>query len=253
LTNAVIADRPITVVPYGAAEQQGFTHVTPGSFHTEIHGQDVPNKEGLPPAEQRSKTSVIASLLAAGYTLGEDAISRARSIDEQNQISSKVVAAAEVAKDKLFQIDQQYQISSTLGNVVQNVTAKAKEVDSNYRVSENVQHVMKNVTDTVEVGMQALTKKANESPFFQNTMMSLSAVGANVVSYVGPTAEAFKANVEDIKDQTNAQIEETRRIRGLSCEHSPVDQNATAPPPDPPTTEPLPKLVDDTVDETHHS
>jgi len=255
LTNAVIADRPISVVPYGVAEQQGFTLATPGSYHSEIHGQDVPNKQGLPPAEQRSKTSVIASLLAAGFTLGEDAIIKARQIDEQNQISSKVVAAAEVAKDKILQIDQQYQISSTIGNVVQNVTAKAKEVDASYHVSENVQNVMKNVTDTVEVGVQALQKKANESPFVQNTFSKLSQVGANVVSYVAPTAEALKANVEDIKEQTNAQIEETRRSRAIN---NPSEQSQQANPPAPANPEsqvgqPQPKLIDDTVDEQTHS
>jgi hypothetical protein len=44
---------------------------------------------------------VIASLIAAGYSLGDDALTRARQIDEKHSISQQIKFGAGIIKDQV--------------------------------------------------------------------------------------------------------------------------------------------------------
>jgi RNA recognition motif-containing protein len=215
LTNAVIADRPITVVPYSSkAEHKESSSDSASSSHTtEISGDQIPNKNHPVPADQRSHVSVIAGLLAAGYTLGSDAFTKARQVDEQNQLSTKLAAAATATKEKFQALDQTYQISEKVGNVVEGVTNKAKEVDQNWKISENVSSVVKNVTDTAEV----LSAKANEHPAVQSTMSTLSYFAENVSNFFSPGIQAINQQIStqaaQIREETNHHIDEKMKAR----------------------------------------
>lgn len=212
LTNAVIADRPIIVVPHGdvrAPGQASFTSPESGEV-TELSGAQIPNKGYNVPDDQRSKISVVASLLAQGYTLGDDAIAKARSIDEQAHISERVSQAAAATRVKLAEIDQAYHISQTIGAIASGVAQKAQEVDQNWKISENVQHVMKNVSDTVEV----IGAKAKESPVVQTTVNKLGELSSNVQTFVAPAVDTITTNASKIREQSNQMYQETKRERG---------------------------------------
>jgi len=204
LTNALIADRPITVVPFTATERQDFNNAaaTPETVRTELHGDQVPNKNHQLPAEERSKLSVIASLVAAGYTLGTDAISKAREIDEQNQLSAKAAAVVEVVKEKANEIDQKLKISENVAAVQTAVGNKVRELDEQWKVSDNLAAAYKTATTNIEAGVQ----KAKEVPAVQTATRTVN-------SYITPAAETLKANYEDIKQQTNQLIEEKSRAK----------------------------------------
>jgi len=235
LTNAVIADRPITVMPYGA--QQPAADI-PAPNTTEISGDQIPNKPHAVPADQRTQTSVIAGLVAAGYTLGEDAIAKARKIDEEQQITTKVAvavgAAATATKEKIAQIDQAYHISEKVGSFAEGVSHKAREVDQSYHISENISSLVKNVTDTVEV-MQA---RAKEMPVVQNTISTLSHVAENVSNFISPGVQAISEQAALIREQSNQMIEERHRARSSSADPIPnpdanPNPNPAQPPPPP--------------------
>merc|ERR1711988_1511315 len=101
LTNALIVDRAINVVPYSgqleAIQSPEFSETRTGeSASTDEEenetGEGTPlvqtfqqdeltSREHAVPDEQRSKTSTIASLIAAGYTLGEGTRRRGLEID----------------------------------------------------------------------------------------------------------------------------------------------------------------------------
>jgi len=174
-------------------------------------------------------------LIASGYTLSEDAIARARQIDEQNQISLKVGAAATAAREKISQIDQSYKITETVSGFAQNMTTKAREVDKNWHISENVQSVMKNIGDTVDI----LKDKAKESPVCTATVATLSQLtGTIITGYLVPSVEAvslkaqelnqqFKEQAQLIKDESNQIYEENKRARTGSNESTP--QQPTTP------------------------
>jgi len=225
LTNALIADRPITVVPYTSADDHHFqqTSSTPEAVRKELYGDQVPNKEHSVPAEQRTKTSVVASMLAAGYILGNDAILKARDIDEQNQISVKAAAAVEVVKAKAVEIDQKLRISENAAALGQRV----RQLDEQYRVSDNLQAAYKTASDSVEAGVQ----KAKETPAVQSAVATISTLSESVNSYLAPKTEALRGSVTDIQQQTNQIIEERTRSRSQGKDDIPQ------PPPPPPPAE----------------
>lgn len=83
----------------------------------------------------QSKTSVIASLLAAGYGVGTDTLTKAKEYDDKHMITLSlqqglfgiffflshwplVNAGAEKVKARALEIDEQYKISETLVRTV---------------------------------------------------------------------------------------------------------------------------------------
>jgi len=187
----------------------------------ELNEDKIENKKHSVPDDERSKTSVVASMLAAGYVLGSDAITKARDIDEQNQISLKAAAAAAAVKAKALEIDQQLKISETLGNIGSTIAAKAQEVDQSYHVTDNINYALKSVSDGIGAGVA----RAKESPALQSTSQTLSNLADQVGGFIAPSVGAIKANVEDIKQQTNQSIAEKQ---------AKVETPAGTPPPIPP-------------------
>lgn len=226
LTNALIADRPITVAP----------------FFEEVHSEKSPNlpetgetvelKEQIshktPASTDNTHTSVIASLIAAGYILGNDALNKARAIDEENQISSKIISAATVAKDKMTEIDQQLHITETISNIGTTITTKVNDIDQTYHVSDNVNAAIKTVSQTI--GTQVAMAK--EVPAVQTATTTVNQVGENIKTMITPTVDALKANVEEIQQQTNQIIAEKLQNReGTSVESAaPITEPASTPP-----------------------
>jgi hypothetical protein len=254
LTNAVIADRPITVVPYSnkpSEHKESSSDSASSSLTTEISGDQIPKKSEVP-TDQRTHVSVIAGLLAAGYTLGSDAFAKAKQVDEQNQLSTKLAAAATATKEKITQLDQTYHISEKVGNVVENVSNKAKEVDQNWKISENVSNVVKNVTDTAEV----LTAKANEHPAVQSTISTLSYLAENVSNFFSPGIQAISNSAQvinqqiseqaaQIREETNHNIDEKMKERAqLTAEEHHEIQAEAIPNPNPnPNPNPIPNPI----------
>jgi len=212
LSNALIADRPITVTQYHEETSSEKSPTQPTDANTiELSGDQIPNKAHAVPADQRSNTSVIASMLAAGYVLGSDTIQKARAIDEQNQLSAKVAAAAAAAKEKVLEIDQQLKISETLGAFGTGVATKAREVDEAWKISENISYGYNVVSTNIQAGVD----KAKESPAVQTTTVAVSQFTQNIGNFISPSVQALKANVQDIQHQSNELIEQKLRTKQI--------------------------------------
>jgi hypothetical protein len=74
LTNAVIVDRSIVVEPLTAAH-------APPPADAQMAAGDIQHKTFAVDDAQRSKTSVIASLIAAGYSVGTGTLAKAKDYD----------------------------------------------------------------------------------------------------------------------------------------------------------------------------
>jgi len=121
-------------------------------------GETVVVEEDAPAPEERTKTSVIASLLAAGYVLGADTLQKAKTFDEKHGMSRSV-------KEKATEVDDKYNLSikatvakniasakaSQLGQMISDTS---KQIDEKYHVAEKFNKTLEN--ETVAKGLSAL-------------------------------------------------------------------------------------------------
>lgn len=188
LTNALIVDRPITVVAHAPLEGELEASIpAEGSTYTERQ-HSVPDSE-------RTKTSVVASMIASGYVLGADTIGKARDLDEKHMISLQLKVGAEQIKAKANEIDKQLHISETATAIKTGVVEKAKEVDTKFGISVTVGAA----TEVAKAQATALVAKANENETVAKGLGILKAVGTNIsnsfYSFKDETSQAIDAKM----------------------------------------------------------
>lgn len=196
LTNALIVDRPITVVPHvaGTEEVQQLEQTTENQA-------EITNREFAAPDHERTKTSVMASLLAAGYILGDNTVSQAREFDEKHMISLQLKVGAEQVKAKANEIDKALHISET-ANVIKTVTMeKAKEVDEKLGITTKVGAA----ADVVMQQANDLAKMANENEVVAKGVGFFQSIGASISQALQTT-----------KDETMSIVEQKRAEQGGS-------------------------------------
>jgi len=201
LTNALIVDRPIVVVSYTFSP-------TADQSNTELlsRGTAVPESEitqrnfGEVPDEHRSKTSVVASLIASGYIVASDALSKAKDYDEKHMILLQAKVAMEQIKIKAHEIDKQYGISEKATAVKQQAAEKAKKLDGEYKISEKAATAASSVKATA---MQA-SAMAQENPTINSGMDSVKSGWASMT-------QSVTGFYNDYKEQTAKAIEEKKK------------------------------------------
>eukprot|EP01111_Echinosteliopsis_oligospora_P015808 TRINITY_DN636_c0_g1_i1.p1 TRINITY_DN636_c0_g1~~TRINITY_DN636_c0_g1_i1.p1 ORF type:complete len:330 (-),score=108.55 TRINITY_DN636_c0_g1_i1:103-1032(-) len=187
LTNALIVDRPITVIPYTATSADVSAEVSADS------SQQIPQRAHVAPDSERTKTSVVASMLAAGYVLGSDTITKAREVDEKHSISAQLNVAANQVKVKADQVDKALHISETAANVKTATVAKAKEVDEKLQISAKAGVA----AEVITAQTSALAAKAQEN--------AVVAKGINMLKAFG---DAVSSQIQVLKDDTSRAIDE---------------------------------------------
>jgi len=202
LTNALIVDRPISVIPYPPKT------VTP-SEPTSAPPTPVPEEKithrdfGGVKDEERTKTSVLASMIASGYVLATDALEKAKQYDDEHNISLQIKVGVEQIKTKAHEIDQQYKISERAGQVKHDALEKAKNIDEAYKISEKAT----SAANTVKAATIAATMKAQENETIKSGMESIKS-GWNSVS------SSVTGFYNDYKEQTAKAIEEKKKQQG---------------------------------------
>jgi len=124
LNNALINDRAITV------------ELAPPDFQvplSSIAASDLPHNN-LP--SDRSESSVVSSMLDAGYKLSSDALAQAKAFDEQHGLSQSLSNGFAVVAAKVDELDQSWQISTKAKAVGDTIAGKAAEVDQEYQIRE---------------------------------------------------------------------------------------------------------------------
>jgi len=207
LTNALIVDRAITVVPHvpSAADTAPVVPEAP---------ENITNRAFTAPDHERSKTSVMASLLAAGYVLGSDTVSKARDLDEKHMITLQFKVGAEQVKAKANEIDRALHISET-ANVIKTVTLeKAKQVDEQLHISEKVNQA----ADVVKQQVSGFANKASEN--------EVVAKGVGIVKNIGNSIQQSFQNLRDeslaLVEQKRAQEQQQREDSAMATEVMPL-------------------------------
>ena len=80
---------------------------------------------------------VVSSMLAKGFTLGKDALNRAKSFDQKHQLTS-------TASSKVLSLDQKIGLSEKISVGTTVVNEKVKEMDEKFQVSEKTKAAVNN-------------------------------------------------------------------------------------------------------------
>ena len=97
---------------------------------------------------------MVASLIAAGYILGEDVIQKARDFDTRSEIMTRFDAGAEAIKTKAQQLDEEYKFGDKLKEFGERVTTAVKNFDEKVKLSETVERAIAH--PTVQEGINKL-------------------------------------------------------------------------------------------------
>lgn len=135
---------------------------------------------------------MVASLIAAGYVLGEDVIQKARDFDTRSELMTRLDAGAEALKSKALQLDDEYKFGDKLKEFGERVTSAVKNFDEKVKLSETVE-------------------KAIAHPTVQEGLNKLKTVGATIGDAVKTTFDAQMLAVEQA-------IEERHQARAVQQE-----------------------------------
>jgi len=202
LTNALIIDRPITVLPYSQTTSDSYSASSnqPQSTLTPVPEAKITTREFNVPDEQRTKTSVIASLLAAGYVLTNDAFDKAKEVDEKHMISLQAKIALEQVKVKAHEIDKQLGLSEKAATLQNLASEKVKQIDEQLHISEKA----KEAANTVKTTATNVAKQVSENPTISKGVTTVKDTATNIKTSV--------SNVfNDYKEQTQKAIEEKQK------------------------------------------
>jgi len=252
LTNALIVDRPITVTQFVvlAPSQENAPSSQPVDLGTPVDASQITQRDfGNVSDEQRTKTSVVASLLAAGYVLSNDAFDQAKEFDDKHGFSRKAQHAVEQIKVKAHEIDVQYGITDKANSVKNSIEEAAKKIDNELHITEKVNSVgqalkltaqtVKSVVepafDNVKANVNNKITQAQENPTVKKGVESVKNTAHKVQQSVNNT-------INDVKTQTSKVIEEKQKekrerspsgsVPAEETEHVPVPtSDETIPPP----------------------
>jgi RNA recognition motif-containing protein len=203
LTNALIVDRPITVTQLESTPQttEGTTQIPVPDFGAPVESAKITQRDfGNVTDEQRSKTSVIASLLAAGYQLGNDALDKAKSFDDKHSLSQRAQHAVDQLKVKAHEIDVQYGISTKANAVKTSIEETAKKIDNELHITERASHAAQTIKQTAQSGLQ----KAQENPTVKKGI-------ENVKNTAQKVSQSVTTTYNEVKQQTTKAIEEKQK------------------------------------------
>jgi len=208
LTNALIVDRPITVTAYvqsSTSTPSDSSSETPAPVSAETQGTpveaaNISQKDfGGVADEDRSKTSVIASLLAAGYTLAKDALAEAKAVDERNNFSARAQIVVDQMVVKAKQIDDQYKISEKANTAVTYVNDTAHNLNEKYGITEKASAAVATLGSAAQVGIE-LTKQGIDKAQENATVKK-------GVDTVKSSAAAVSDKINEISSQTRHEID----------------------------------------------
>eukprot|EP01113_Clastostelium_recurvatum_P013670 TRINITY_DN172_c0_g1_i3.p1 TRINITY_DN172_c0_g1~~TRINITY_DN172_c0_g1_i3.p1 ORF type:complete len:289 (-),score=106.05 TRINITY_DN172_c0_g1_i3:633-1499(-) len=224
LTNALIVDRPITVVPHASsgAEHADASAPPAPAAAAEHSGENLTQRAHSVPDHERTKTSVIASLIAAGYQVGSDAIDKAREVDEKHSISLQLKVGAEQVKAKANEIDAKLHITETAATIKTVAVEKAHQVDEQLGITSKA-----TVAAAVAKGAAgAVVAQVSSNETVAKGLTALKSVASSVTS-------AVTGQYQEVKTETERAIEEKKAEKAASA---PSTTTTTSDAPAPSTT-----------------
>jgi Ni,Fe-hydrogenase maturation factor len=197
LNSALINERPINVQPANLESEQR----AKADKKTTIL-----NKTNLPPPEQRSKTSVIASILAAGYKLSHDALEKAKQYDESIGLTETIKQKVQQGVNKVKEVDEKLGVSTKAKELGGKVNQTITELDQKLGVTNTVSFVAETtnqfvmgVTQRVTAAVDTVTDKALKYVESNQTVQA-------GVQKVKQFQESVAHTVNQIKEETQQLI-----------------------------------------------
>lgn len=111
---------------------------------------ETKNASGPSSAVQKAE-DVVSTMLAKGFTLGKDAVNKAKAFDEKHQLISTATA-------KVASLDQKIGLSEKITIGAGIVNDKVKEVDQKFQVSEKTKSAFTAAEQTVSSAGSAILK-----------------------------------------------------------------------------------------------
>ncbi|PON91247.1 Splicing factor-like protein [Trema orientale] len=145
LSGATIVDQPVTVAlapDYKLPPSAASTIPTVGAEET--------NQVGGESAVKRAE-DVVISMLSKGFTLGKDALGKAKSFDEKHQFTSTATA-------KVASLDQKIGLTEKISAGTSMVNEKVREMDDKFGVSEKTKSALTAAEQTVSSAGSAIMK-----------------------------------------------------------------------------------------------
>jgi len=210
LSNALIGDKPITVVEFQEKEEANIQNDTQ---YNSVPKENITERPYNVPDESRSKTSVVASMISSGYILGKDTIQKASDYDKSHGFTQKAQQVVDQVIEKLEQIDQQYKVTETAIQTGKKIQESAKKIDEDYKIKEKVQ----NATTSVTTSVVASYEKAKENPTVATSINT-------VKSYWNEAKQTWN----DVKTETEKQIQEKEKQRNDSKPATDVPTSSTS-------------------------
>eukprot|EP01114_Cavostelium_apophysatum_P010794 TRINITY_DN24914_c0_g1_i1.p2 TRINITY_DN24914_c0_g1~~TRINITY_DN24914_c0_g1_i1.p2 ORF type:complete len:292 (-),score=95.85 TRINITY_DN24914_c0_g1_i1:1123-1998(-) len=207
LTNALIVDRPITVTAYlgsSSTTTDAAAEPTPDPIDHGTPIENISHKDfGGVADDQRSKTSVIASLLAAGYVLTENALDKAKELDEKSNFSNRAKVTVDQMKAKVQEIDTQLGISEKAKAVQTAVNETAKKIDNELGLSEKASIA----AQVIKTGAQAGMAKIQENSTVKQGVEAVKRTA-------GQVSDAANNTFNSVKAETNTEISRREAQQG---------------------------------------
>lgn len=205
LTNAHFVDRAIKVtllseLDPATAELFG---VSPATIASTVTAENIQQKDFQVPDNERSKTSVVASLVAAGYVLGEDVFKKARDYDEKHMISLHVKVGVQVIKAKAEQLNEEYKISEKVEAVKNAAVQQMQKIDEKLKFSDTAASVAQTVSGTVS----ELAQKALQNENVAQGVAKLSALTDSIKDSVQREKEGIERAIREKQEQQRPAIQ----------------------------------------------
>jgi uncharacterized protein YoxC len=164
LNNALINERAISVT------------LAPPDFEVPkatVDKEDLPAPHTIP-ADQRSQTSVIASLLQSGYQLGEDTLAKANEFDAEHGISQTLSDTWTSVTSKVNEFDETHGISTKAKELSDGIQTRVSEIDQSLGISERTRevseatgNVVTGITTSIKTSVQDAQEYVNQNESFQ--------------------------------------------------------------------------------------
>jgi len=157
---------------------------------------------------------VIAPILAAGYQMGNNAITKIKEIDERNNISKNIVTVTDTTLNKVIELDKSLHVSSTVGTL-------SKKVDDSLKISQNYNAAVESMAASIDSSYV----KIKETPAVQTAVNNLNQFGQTVSNFFAPPAEAIKTQINEVQTQTREIIEKNEGLKKTSESTSQPEPN----------------------------
>ncbi|KAL2634651.1 hypothetical protein R1flu_006130 [Riccia fluitans] len=141
LSGATIVDQAVSIIP-----MEGYVLPHAGHEDAELHGE-VPHGA----APENKAQAVITEMLAKGYMLGKDAMSKAKEFDERHGLTA-TAAATVVSVDRKFGLTEKITAGTSA------VNQQLKAVDEKYQVSGKTKSAFAVAEEKVSTAGSAIMK-----------------------------------------------------------------------------------------------